>query len=92
MERYWPVPVYQDPKVPALRNAVTVWWDDLQQTILTTPPAAWTSFFGNPSQDEHPHEIAAVKIVAADTSTEAGRRLMNWWRTGGTITNRSRYT
>jgi len=80
MGRYWPVPVYTDPKAPSLRETVTVWWDDQRQTVLTRPPELWTVFFGSPSQDEHPHEISAVMIVAGDNATEAGRRLLNWWR------------
>lgn len=77
--RYWPVPVYTNPKMPTLRAAITVWWDDQERKVLTAPPPGWTAFFGTPSQDEHPHEISAVLIVSQDTSTEAGRRLMNWW-------------
>lgn len=79
MGRYWPVTIYTNMEQPALRDAVTVWWDDYKHTVLNTPPDAWTSFFGTPSQDEHPHEIAAVMIVAGDNATEAGRRLFNWW-------------
>jgi len=79
MGRYWPVPIYNNMESPTLRDTSTVWWDDYKQAILTTPPASWTTFFGTPSQDEHPHEIAAVMIVAGDTATEAGRRLLNWW-------------
>jgi hypothetical protein len=44
------------------------------------PPEEWTLFFGRPSQDEHPHEISAVMLVAEDTATESGRRLLNWFR------------
>jgi hypothetical protein len=80
MGRYWPVPVYTNPQAPSLRECVTVWWDEHRQKVLTHPPDQWTAFFGQPSQDEHPHEIAAVMIVAGDTGSEAGRRLMNWWR------------
>jgi len=83
MGRWWPVPVYTNPKAPALRDAITVWWDDQQRKVLLEPPPTWTAFFGKPAQDEHPHEIAAVMIVAEDTMSEAGRRLMNWWRSGG---------
>ena len=90
MGRYWPVPVYTNPQAPALRDAVTVWWDEWQHAVLTEPPTAWTAFFGKPSQDEHPHEIAAVMIVADDTMSEAGRRIMNWWRTTGTLTQATR--
>jgi hypothetical protein len=75
--------VYTDPKNPKLRDCVTVWWDQWRREVLTTPPSAWSQFFGRPAQDEHPHEIAAVMIVAEDTQTEAGRRLLNWWRTKG---------
>lgn len=85
MGRFWPVPVYTDPKAPSLREAVTVWWDTHKQKILTEPPTEWTSFFGKPSQDEHPHEIAAVLLMTDDYSTEAGRRLMSWWNTTGEI-------
>jgi hypothetical protein len=82
MGRIWPVPVYTNPQAPSLRDAVTVWWDDQTRKVLTTPPEGWTAFFGHPSQDEHPHELAAVMIVSADTMSEAGRRLMNWWLSG----------
>ena len=78
--RYWPVPVYTNPKMPTLKAAVTVWWDDWTRQVLTQPPPGWTAFFGSPSQDEHPHELAAVLIVSQDTETEAGRRIMKWWQ------------
>jgi len=90
MDRIWPVPVYTDPKAPSLRKARTVWWDEWQQKILLEPPATWKAFFGSPTQDEHPHEMAAVMIVSGDTMTEAGRRLMNWWQTAGALTKSSR--
>ena len=90
MGRIWPVPVYTNPQAPSLREARTVWWDDWQRKVLLTPPANWTAFFGTPSQDEHPHEMAAVMIVAGDTMTEAGRRLMNWWRSDGATAKASR--
>jgi len=77
--RYWPVPVYTNPKMPTLKAAVTIWWDDWTREVLTVPPPGWTAFFGSPAQDEHPHEISAVMIVGQDTQTEAGRRLMSWW-------------
>ena len=83
--RYWPVPVYTDPQFPSLRGAITVWWDAEDSKVMTDPPGGWTAFFGRPTQDEHPHEIAAVLIVAVDTATEAGRRLMSWWRSEGAI-------
>ena len=77
----WPVAIYQDSaSLPSLRNAKTVWWNSKTQTLLTEPPAEWVAFFGSPSQDEHPHEIAAVLIVSGDTRSEAGRRLNNWWK------------
>ena len=85
MGRFWPVPVYTDPKAPSLREAVTVWWDTHKQKILTEAPTEWTAFFGRPTQDEHPNEISAVLLVTDDYSTEAGRRLMSWWNTTGEI-------
>jgi hypothetical protein len=85
MGRYWPVPVYTNPQSPSLREAVTIWWDTWSHKILTEPPQAWTAFFGKPTQDEHPHEIAAVLLMADDYSTEAGRRLMSWWNSAGEI-------
>jgi hypothetical protein len=78
--RWWPVPVYKNPDAPQLRNCATVWWDSATGEVLTAPPAEWIQFFGRPSQDEHPHEIAAVKIVAEETATEAGRRLLGWFK------------
>ena len=83
--RFWPVPVYTDPKAPSLREAVTVWWDERDAKLLTAPPDGWTAFFGKPSQDEHPNEISAVLLMTDDYSTEAGRRLMSWWTTSGEI-------
>jgi hypothetical protein len=83
--RFWPVPVYTDPKAPSLREAVTVWWDERDEKILTAAPDGWTAFFGKPTQDEHPHEISAVLLMTDDYSTEAGRRLMSWWNTTGEI-------
>ena len=85
LDRFWPVPVYTDPKAPSLREAVTVWWDEQDNKILTVPPEGWTAFFGKPTQDEHPHEISAVLLMIDDYSTEAGRRLMSWWSTKGEI-------
>ena len=78
-ERYWPVPVYKDPENPQLRAANTVWWDEQDRETLTQPPPGWSVFFGRPSQDEHPHELAAVMIADKDTASEAGRRIMDWW-------------
>jgi len=83
--RFWPVPVYTNPKAPSLRDARTVWWDEWQRKLLLDPPTEWTAFFGHPSQNEHPHEIAAVKIVASDRESEAGRRLLNWWLSTGSL-------
>ena len=85
MGRYWPVPVYTNPKAPSLREAVTVWWDTWKNKLLTEPPTEWSAFFGRPTQDEHPNEIAAVMLVQDDYSTEAGRRLMSWWNTTGEL-------
>ena len=85
MGRFWPVAVYTSPKSPSLREAVTVWWDTWSNKILTDAPDAWTAFFGRPTQDEHPNEISAVKLVIDDYSTEAGRRLMSWWETSGAL-------
>lgn len=81
--RYWPVAVYESPTTPHLRDAVTVWWDSWRQAVLTEPPQGWTDFFGTPSQNEHPHEIAAVMLVADDRTSEAGRRLAAWWESTG---------
>ena len=78
--RWWPVPVYQSPRNPKLRNASTVWFDGWRREVREFPPEAWTQFFGTPSQNEHPHELAAVMIVGEDTVSEAGRRLWSWWR------------
>jgi hypothetical protein len=83
MNRWWPVAVYRDPADPQLRDAQTVWWDSASGEVLREPPADWTAFFGRPSQDEHPHELAAVMLAGSDTASEAGRRLQNWWRSEG---------
>lgn len=83
MHRWWPVPVYRNPENPQLRDAETVWWDAATETVLHEPPADWTAFFGATTQDEHPHELSAVMLVASDSSSEAGRRLQNWWRSEG---------
>jgi hypothetical protein len=88
MNRYWPVPVYTDPKQPRLRDTITVWWDEWKREILKQAPEAWTQFFGSPTQNEHPHEIAAVMITdetGESGSTEAGRRLMAWWSSSGAL-------
>jgi hypothetical protein len=88
MNRYWPVPVYTDPKQPRLRDTITVWWDEWKREILKQAPEAWTQFFGSPTQNEHPHEIAAVIITDTTgeiSGTEAGRRLMAWWSGSGSI-------
>jgi hypothetical protein len=57
----------------------------MKNDTVKVAPAEWLAFFGRQSQDEHPHELAAVMIAAEDTTTEAGRRLMAWWRTEGTL-------
>jgi hypothetical protein len=77
MNRWWVFAVYDDMQKPSLQNAHTVWWDSWKQQILQTPPDGWIAFFGTPSQDEHPHEIAATMLVSNDTASEAGRRLLN---------------
>jgi hypothetical protein len=81
--RWWPVAVYRTPSNPILRDAETVWWDSATGQVLAEPPTEWTAFFGKPTQDEHPHELAATMLAASDTSSEAGRRLQNWWRSEG---------
>jgi hypothetical protein len=83
--RFWPAPVYVDPQAPRLRQAITVWWDEWKNSVVKVAPDEWRAFFGQQPQDEHPHELAAVMIAAEDTTTEAGRRLMSWWRTEGTL-------
>jgi hypothetical protein len=83
--RFWPVPVYKSIQNPKLRDAVTIWYDGWRREVLQTPPDAWTQFFGDQAQDEHPHELAAVMIVSGDTASEAGRRLQTWWRANGTF-------
>ena len=83
MHRWWPIPIYKSPENPRLRDAETIWWDAATSEVLSDPPAEWTAFFGTPSQDEHPHELAATLLVSNDTSSEAGRRLQNWWRSEG---------
>jgi len=89
--RFWPAPVYVDPQAPRLRQAITVWWDAMKNDTVKDAPSEWLSFFGRQPQDEHPHELAAVMIAAEDTSTEAGRRLMAWWKTEGALLHARRY-
>ena len=79
--RWWPVQIYKSVRDPRLRDATTVWYDGWRHEIRDFPPEVWTQFFGTPSQQEHPHELAAVMIVGEDTVSEAGRRLWAWWRT-----------
>lgn len=79
--RVWPVAVYRDPVYPSLRAADVIWWDSWRREVLRAPPADWIAFFGHPAQPEHPHEIAAVILTNEDNSSEAGRRLLNWWHT-----------
>ena len=81
--RWWPIAIYRDPYNPRLRDADVVFWDAWKQQAFDGPPPDWLSFFGTPAQTEHPHELAACYIVAEDTQSEAGRRLMNWWQTQG---------
>ena len=85
-DRWWPVPIYKDSQRPQLRDTQTIWWDDKARKILTNPPTEWIQFFGNQSQDEHPNELAAVLCVATDTTMEAGRRLLSWWRSRASAT------
>jgi hypothetical protein len=86
--RYWPIPVYTDPAHPVLREAHTVWWDSWQRRVLLEAPATWRQFFGTPSQEEHPHELAAVMIVGGASGSEAGRRVLAWWNSEGRSMNR----
>lgn len=83
--RWWPAAIYTSIEAPDLRDAITVWWDSWKNEISKKPPPEWTAFFGPQSQDEHPHELAAVIITAEDTGYEAGRRLLTWWETSATI-------
>lgn len=89
MGRWWPIPVYRDVVNPRLRDADIVFWDSWRNQIFTEPPQAWYAFFGVPGQIEHPHELAATMIVAEDTRSEAGRRLMNWWASTGSFQQNS---
>ena len=90
MNRWWPVPIYRSPQNPRLRDAVTVWWDAWKRETLEVAPCAWSAFFGNPAQNEHPHELSATMIVAEDTMSEAGRRLMNWWGSAAVLSVQNR--
>jgi hypothetical protein len=81
MGRWWVFAVYDTPQSPELRRAHTVWWDTWKGVARTEPPEEWVAFFGHPTQDEHPHEIAAVMAVSEDSSSEAGRRLLSWLNT-----------
>jgi hypothetical protein len=83
--RWWPLAVYTDPQHPKLREAKTVWWDTWKQTVLGDSPEGWSDFFGVVSQDEHPHEMAAVYIATEDQRSEAGRRLHQWWISQGQV-------
>lgn len=80
-ERFWVFAAYEEGEGgegAQLQLARTVWWDAEDRVVRTRPPADWTAFFGALSQDEHPHEIAAVLMTAVMTENEAGRRLFNW--------------
>jgi hypothetical protein len=83
--RYWPLAIYTDPQTPRLREARTVWWDDMRQELLEFPPASWTAFFGSSTQPEHPHELAAVYLTAESRESEAARRLDEWWAAAGSL-------
>ncbi len=78
--RWWPACVYKDPAAPNLRYATMIWWDAGHKQLTTAAPPEWIAFFGRPSQEEHPHELAAVYLTSGDNSSEAGRRVINWWR------------
>ena len=82
--RWWPAAIYNSTTNPTLRNATTVWWDSWKNEISKKAPTEWAAFFGPQSQDEHPHELAAVIITAEDTGYEAGRRLLAWWEATAT--------
>jgi hypothetical protein len=79
MGRWWPMAIYRRPDAPNLRDADVIWWDSWRSAVVREPPLAWIQFFGAVAQPEHPHEIAACIVVAADRTTEAGRRLLDWW-------------
>jgi hypothetical protein len=83
LRRYWTIPIYKDNYNPRLRDTKVIFWDSWKKEALETPPSDWTAFFGTPGQPEHPNEIAACLLVAEDTSSEAGRRLMTWWASQG---------
>ena len=81
--RWWPLAIYKDAMNPRLRDVTIVYWDAWKKEAFEEPPKDWVDFFGSPDQPEHPHEIAANLIVAGETETEAGRRLMTWWESTG---------
>lgn len=81
--RWWTVPIYKDAYNPRVRDTTVFFWDSWKNEITDIPPQEWSTFFGTPGQSEHPHEISACMIVANNTDTEAGRRLMTWWTTQG---------
>jgi hypothetical protein len=83
LRRWWTIPVYKDMYSPRLRDVTIIFWDSWKNESSDSPPQEWSAFFGSPGQPEHPHEISACMIVANDTRSEAGRRLMSWWMTQG---------
>ena len=83
MRRWWTIPIYKDNYNPRLRDIKVMFWDSWKKGLTEVPPSEWTAFFGTPGQSEHPNEIAACLLVLEDTSSEAGRRLMTWWRSQG---------
>jgi hypothetical protein len=83
LRRWWTIPIYKDAYNPRLRDVIIIYWDSWKNHSSESPPQEWTAFFGSPGQPEHPNEISACMIVANETRSEAGRRLMTWWSTQG---------
>jgi hypothetical protein len=81
--RYWFVPVYDNPKQPSLRQTHVEVWDS-QVATWTSVPQEWTTHFCGeecPHQYEHPHEIAAEYSTDGSWNTPAARSFYEFQKT-----------
>ena len=61
--RYVPLPMFEREDKPELRVVQVRWWDRETGILQSEPPQSFVTRYGNPSQPEHPRELAAVEIA-----------------------------
>lgn len=62
--RYVPLPLYEREDKPDLRQVSIRWWDRETGILQSQTPRSFQERFGfDPSQPEHPRELAAVELA-----------------------------